>query len=260
MNNSWENLAQQTFGDLLVIGRVDNYKIGKKTGIYFLCKCKCGNFSIVVSSTLKNDKFHNRCRECNSKAMAAHGFRKKRLYRTWRDMKQRITNKKSTNYKNYGAKGITVCEEWLDFVNFKDWALSTGYNDTLTIERLDNSKGYCPENCTWIPMEDQCKNRTNTQLFELNWKRKLLREWAEIYSKNYNTVYHRITYQSMSLLDALTTSYVWDHKYNGINYHKATKKWLLRIRKNNKQHYMGCFSTKEEAYEAKKKIKAELES
>ena len=88
-----------------------------------------------------------------------HGFSRTRIYQTWADMKQRCCNPKNKWYKEYGGKGITVCNEWMDFIPFYSWALNNGYTDSLTIDRIDNKKGYCPENCRWATQHEQSMNK-----------------------------------------------------------------------------------------------------
>lgn len=85
-----------------------------------------------------------------------------RLHRIWKNMRTRCNNPNRKGYKNYGGRGIKVCDEWNDFVEFHEWAISNGYKDGLTIERKDVNKGYSPDNCTWITAVDQAKNRTTS--------------------------------------------------------------------------------------------------
>lgn len=87
-----------------------------------------------------------------------HGLSETRLYKIWSNMKQRCYNENATSYNYYGEKGITICEEWLyDFQIFHDWAMENGYQDELTIDRIDSDKGYCPENCRWITLDENSR-------------------------------------------------------------------------------------------------------
>ena len=91
-----------------------------------------------------------------------HGWKNTRLYNSWRGMKSRCNNPKDTAYPHYGGRGITVCDAWLDFENFKEWALHTGYEETLTLERRDVNKGYSPDNCEWVSVRAQHLNTRDT--------------------------------------------------------------------------------------------------
>lgn len=93
-----------------------------------------------------------------------HGFRNTRIYGTWRGIKKRCLVETDRGYKNYGGRGISICEEWKEFINFKDWALSNGYDDGLTIDRVDNNKGYYPENCRFITQGLNNLNRRTVKL------------------------------------------------------------------------------------------------
>ncbi len=101
-------------------------------------------------------------------------------------MKARCYNQNQNSYPIYGGKGITVCKEWLDdFNNFFQWAMQNGYADGLTIERKDGNKGYCPENCEWIPKEKQSSNLCTNIVVEHNGERRTLADWARIYGVSY---------------------------------------------------------------------------
>ena len=89
-----------------------------------------------------------------------HGLTGHPLYSRWNNMKSRCHNPNNPSYKDYGARGITVCDEWRnDFKAFYDWSMANGYQDDLTIDRTDNDRGYSPDNCRWVTMEVQCTNR-----------------------------------------------------------------------------------------------------
>lgn len=110
-----------------------------------------------------------------------------RIYTVWKDMLYRCNNPKSDSYKYYGAKGITVCNEWLSYDNFYEWAMDNGYNDTLTIERRDVGKGYGPFNCEWISKKAQLRNTTRSVKVE----NKCISQIAEEASIKVHTVQYR---------------------------------------------------------------------
>lgn len=149
------------FGKLTVIKRAPN--IGKCTA--WECKCECGNIIRVEGQHLKDGTIVS-CgcyRRKNSKEKATkHGKRFTKLYMVWTSMGQRIHNPRNKEFKNYGGRGIKRCEEWEDFLTFEKWAFAHGYREGLTIERIDVNGDYCPQNCTWIPLEEQGKNTTRT--------------------------------------------------------------------------------------------------
>ena len=128
-----------------------------------------------------------------------------RLYKIYDNMKTRCYNPNSNAYDRYGGRGITVCSEWLnDFSTFKEWALSHGYRDDLTIERIDVNGNYTPDNCTWATYKDQANNRRSNQLETIDGVTKNLTEWAEFYGINIKTVRDRLL-RGWDLKRALTT-------------------------------------------------------
>jgi hypothetical protein len=114
------------------------------------------------------------------------------LFHVWRAMKSRCKNPNNRGYKNYGGRGISVCDEWLTFTTFADWAFRNGYEEGLTLERIDVDGGYNPSNCKWIPPEKQAHNKRNNFTVEINGERKRLVQLCEEYGIDYMTVYQRI--------------------------------------------------------------------
>lgn len=140
----------------------------KYNRVLWLCRCKCGNEVTVCSNNLRSGNttscgcYH---RECVVETSTTHGMCKTRLYSVWSKMLQRAGATKGASEKDkhyYQDRGITVCDEWLVFENFQDWAISHGYSDGLEIDRIDNDKGYCPENCRWVSKRENVNNRRNT--------------------------------------------------------------------------------------------------
>lgn len=115
-----------------------------------------------------------------------------KMYKSWAAMKRRCDFPDELHKKYYLDKGITYCKEWADFVNFRDWALSNGYIEGYTIERIDNDKGYCPENCRWIPAKEQAVNKTSNHLVTINGVTKTISQWCNQYGVKWTTFYARI--------------------------------------------------------------------
>mgnify|MGYP006873255875 FL=1 len=109
------------------------------------------------------------------------------------NMIQRCTNPNSTYFPRYGGQGITVCHEWRTRNNFKEWALSHGYRNDLTIDRIDNDKGYSPDNCRWVTPSQNCCNRSTTHFVTAFGKRQSLMEWSRELNISYNTLKKRVT-------------------------------------------------------------------
>lgn len=164
----------QKFGRLTAIERIRIYG-PNRWYTYYKCKCDCGNIvttrsaSLVDGNTTSCGCYHREItgniNRGKPTATLTHGKSHSRLYGVFRDMKTRCYNKNCKDYKNYGARGITICDEWLqDFLAFERWAFEHGYDPTApklqcTIDRIDNEKGYCPENCRWVDIATQNRNK-----------------------------------------------------------------------------------------------------
>lgn len=149
---------------LKAVSRAEN---GKSGCVRYNCTCECGQEKTVQAKHLKSGAIDNcgclkagRCIETRKAHGNVHGGNGTRLYNIWCGMKSRCYNQNRDRYHDYGGRGITVCDEWLhDFAAFRDWSMANGYTDTLTIDRIDNDKGYSPDNCCWKTLEQQNQNR-----------------------------------------------------------------------------------------------------
>ena len=156
------NITGQRFGRLVVLERAEN---GNHNQTRWKCLCDCGNTTIVLGGNLQSG--NTKSCGCLGSELTASGQRTKkhgktgtRLYRIWHAMRNRCHATSQDNYKYYGARGIKVCPEWEhDFVAFRNWALSHGYQDNLTIDRIDPNGNYEPSNCRWLSIQDQQRNR-----------------------------------------------------------------------------------------------------
>ena len=124
--------------------------------------------------------------------LVKHGLSNTRLYSIWYQMKRRCSDTKCNKYAIYGGRGITVCEEWMDFINFYEWALANGYKETLTIDRIDGNGNYEPSNCRWVTVTEQNRNKCNTKYCTFNETTKPLVEWAEEVGMNDGTLRSRL--------------------------------------------------------------------
>lgn len=143
-----------------------------------------------------------------NKNAVKHGLSNTRLHRIWHSMYCRCYYKSTNQYKNYGGRGIKVCEEWKHmqgFINFYNWAINNGYKETLTLDRIDNNKGYCPSNCRWITPKEQSNNRRNNVYYTFNGETKTSKQWCELYNISQTTLLDRLK-RGWTLEQALTIS------------------------------------------------------
>ena len=132
-----------------------------------------------------------------------------KLHAIWAQMRYRCSNKNAKNYHNYGGRGITVCDEWDDYTVFKQWAISNGYDENAergvyTIDRINVDGNYCPENCRFINIKEQERNKRNNRYVTINNKSQSVAEWCEELDRNYNTVFTRIK-RNWDEVDAILT-------------------------------------------------------
>lgn len=201
------DLTGRTFGRWKVIERVDNDKFNR---VCWLCECQCEKKTkkiIMAQYLTSGDSKSCGCLNHDNliKRNTTHGKSKSKLYQTWKNIKKRIYNKNSPDYPDYGGRGINLYKEWEQFEPFMEWALSNGYKEGLTIERKNVNKDYCPENCCWIPMKEQAKNKRTSKQIEFNGQIHILSDWSKITNIPYKTLMKRIYKLNWSVEKALTT-------------------------------------------------------
>lgn len=147
-----EDLTGKVFGRWFVIKR----GINRGRHPTWICKCVCGKINQIYSTHLRSGRSKG-CRECN---IVKHGYYGKPPYYSWRSMKRRCYDPNDKDYKYYGAKGIIVCDEWINnFGEFRMWAMANGFKKGLTIDRKNSLKNYNPNNCQWITGSENTKRR-----------------------------------------------------------------------------------------------------
>lgn len=140
----------------------------------YLCKCPCGKVKEIRASVL----FRGRSRSCGKCGLRGDGRSKDKLNNVWSGMLERCRNPRSDSWKDYGGRGITVCDEWKIYDGFRDWALANGYSPELQIDRRNNNEGYCPANCRWVtPILNQQNTRANRILTAFG-ESKCASEWV----------------------------------------------------------------------------------
>lgn len=163
----FKDLAGEKYGRLTVvehIGFTNPNKYGQRHAIW-KCRCDCGNYTTKTTDVIKRGKSSCGCRKTEileemSNGNITHNMTHTRLYRIYKGMIGRCYYPCNQRYNAYGGRGIKVCDEWKnDRTKFFEWAITNGYSDDLTIERIDVNGDYCPENCCWITMSEQYKNK-----------------------------------------------------------------------------------------------------
>ena len=122
-----------------------------------------------------------------------HALKKTRLYGIWLQIKNRCFNSNTGRYKDYGGRGITMCDEWKDnFQTFYDWSMSHGYSDDLTIDRIDNNGNYEPSNCRWVTVKEQNRNKRNVKFITYGGKTQTIPEWTKELHLGKETIRERL--------------------------------------------------------------------
>lgn len=169
------DLSGMRFGRLTVLER-DKTHCGRGDHTYWICKCDCGKTTKVRPDALKTGAvvscgcYHSDISsEIAKNINFKHGMTKSRIFNIWGAMKERCSNPKIKNFKNYGARGIYVCKEWeSSFEEFVKWSMNNGYSDNLQIDRINNNGPYSPDNCRWTTRKENCRNRRDNKPVTIN--------------------------------------------------------------------------------------------
>ena len=192
-----KDLTGQKFNHLTPV------KIVQHNPVYWLCRCDCGNFTTVLSSNITGGKVKS-CGCIHHRGNPKHGHCHTRQYRIYAKIKRRCFVENDPAYKDYGGRGITMCDEWREsFEAFYEWSVNNGYSDDRTIDRIDNDGNYCPENCRWADKNTQANNTRANRYITIGDKTHTLSEWSKICGVPYKRVWVRIK-SGWSVIDALS--------------------------------------------------------
>ena len=204
MSRAMEDLTGKRFGRLTVIGRGKTYSSGN---VCWTCICDCGNTTNSCGTNLRSGKSKSCGRCVCSERMAAlntkHSGFGTRLYEIWRQMHRRCYGRNTKAYKDYGGRGITICKDWQEYGPFEKWAMSHGYREDLTIDRIDVNGNYEPSNCRWATMKEQSNNRRNNRVVVYNGESHTVSEWADIYAVDQRKLWQRLNARDWDVGEAL---------------------------------------------------------
>lgn len=213
-----KDLTGQKFGRLTVLKKADNHTTPNGSIVtMWKCKCDCGNIRIVTSRNLRTGHttscgcFNN---EKRIERKTIHGYRHKRIYYVYCKIKDRCTNPQNKSYPRYGGRGITMCDEWLNNPKaFCDWAYENGYDENAkygecTVDRIDNSKGYSPENCRFANEKEQANNRRSNHLITHNGITKTLAQWRDYYGMTQSKAYYHLVLKGKTIQELIDNGVV----------------------------------------------------
>lgn len=196
-----KDLSGMRIGKLIVLER---YCKDKRNNWLWLCKCDCNNMALVTTYRLTHE-ITKSCGCLSKEVHSIHGKSQTRLFRIWIEMNRRTRDFTRNTAKYYAEKGIEVCKAWREsFKEFEKWSLENGYSEYLTIDRIDNDKGYSPENCRWVTHKVQSRNKSNNTYIVFGGQSKTLAEWGEESHISSDTISKRLK-NGWSVEKALTT-------------------------------------------------------
>ena len=198
------DITGERYGRLVVIRELSKNSIGETM---WLCQCDCGRLIILRGSSLRSGNTRS-CGCLKGESLKTRGITHNgtgtRLYHIWANMIQRCTNENNKCWARYGGRGITVCDEWFYFTNFKKWALENGYSENLSIDRINVNKGYSPTNCRWSDSITQANNKRTNHYIDYRGRNLTISQWATLLQISPKTISTRLQ-RGWSVERTLTT-------------------------------------------------------
>ena len=217
------DMTGQRYGKLVAIKRVPIPEHIKSRSAWWLFKCDCGKEVEINSLHVRNGHIKS-CGCWQRERLTTHGMTNTILFGKWNRMLERCRNKNRRDYKNYGGRGIRVCDEWKNnFMSFYNWAIDSGYKEGLTIDRIDTNGNYEPSNCRWATPKEQANNRRTSVFLTYNGETHTVSQWAEIQHIPRDTLDRRMRRCGWSVEKALTTP--------------------VKRQKNNRKEYLELWQT-----------------
>jgi hypothetical protein len=182
------DMTGNVYGKLTVLNQVENTK---SAHLKWLCSCECGNNKEILGYDLRYGKTKScGCKLLETKTAYKHGGKGTKTYEVWKNMRQRCNNPKNPQYINYGGRGIKICDRWNNYENFLEDMGET--SEGLSIDRIDNDKGYSPDNCRWATRKEQNRNQRKNIHVTINGVTKLLVEWVEAGVMSYSQYFNKL--------------------------------------------------------------------
>lgn len=200
-----KDYSGERFGRLTVL----SFSKKEKGRYFWVCKCDCGNIKEVCIRELKNGntKSCGCLRKESPSRIKTNNMSNTRIHQIYHNMKSRCLNPKNTRYRDYGERGIKICDEWLGkyigFNNFCKWAFDNGYSENLTLDRIDNNGNYCPDNCRWADTKTQRRNSRKIINITIGKDTKCLKDWCEFYNIKEPALFNYAKRNSVSIKESL---------------------------------------------------------
>lgn len=215
----FKDLTNEKFGKLTVLRQGE--RVRSPTGVSLItwyCQCDCGNYVTVRGGSLSSGNAKS-CGCIHDELLKQRNYSHKqsntKLYDVWKSMKQRCYNVNNKNYEDYGARGIHICEEWkTDYQTFYDWAITNGYQEGLSIDRIEVNESYKPSNCRWVNQKIQCNNTRTNRHITYNEITHTLAEWSDLYKINEETLSCRLS-RGWDMTTALTAPKNYQYNFKG---------------------------------------------